>query len=113
MSPSRPIGLLCTITRGGFSGERIFSLQLPDGHTQEGIAPREYCWDEQGNPIGLEEPPANESIPGIVAAREYQRRGDRVQVSTPDGEVFTVFSSQVRPRPASSTEPAQNVPIRP
>jgi hypothetical protein len=110
MTRIKPIALRCKISRGGFSGERVVHVVGPDGKEYKGLAPTHYCWTEDGQRLGLEEPAAGNSIDGLVAAqRLVDLPGNQVVVTTPDGEVFVVSSDIMVPRP--EPEPAANVPV--
>jgi len=91
---ARLVALRCTISRGGFSDERIFRLRLPGGD-YTGIASRTYCWNDQDDPLSEGEPAEGQTIAGKVAARVLEVRGADVLVSIPDGDVVTVRANQL------------------
>jgi hypothetical protein len=110
MTTSREIALLCRIGPGGFSGELVFWVALAEGGEQQGLAPRGYCWDRDGKPLGLDRPGPKEKIDGLVAARRLQDLPNGwVVVNTPDGEVFTVSKDVVTRRPP--VEVTSSVPV--
>jgi hypothetical protein len=110
MPRNRPIALFCRIARGGFSGERVIQVPLPDGQEYRGMAPRHYCWTGTGRDLGREEPDNGQSIEGLVAARWLEDAPDgRAIVTGPDGEVLRVAPEQITQRPAA--EPTPNVPV--
>ena len=98
MHPDRLKALACTISRGGFSGERLFALDEID---HSGIASRSHMWKQNGAPLDEGEPPIGEVIPGLVAVRIIEERAmGRFLISIPDGEVIEVPSSQLLDRPS-------------
>jgi hypothetical protein len=103
------IALPCRITRGAFSNERVFEIDLPDtSEPYVGAASRQYCWDQEGRALGESDPEEGAIVDGQVAARLLEKRGEKVLVSIPDGEVIVVNASQVRNRPPES---APHVPV--
>jgi hypothetical protein len=89
--------LACTISRGGFSDERVFEIK---GTSHKGVCSRSHLWKEDGNPLEPGEPPIGQVIDGFVAARILEVRGDHVTVSIPDGEVLTVAIAELVDRPS-------------
>ena len=89
-----------TIWRGAFSGERVFEIALADGRTYRGVAPVHYCWDDEGRPLGPNEPA--EKIRGGIACRVLGRIDNAPVVSIPDGEVVPVAEETIINRPAES-----------
>src|SRR5581483_7662875 len=83
------IALPCKLTRGGFSGERVFEVLLADGTSYLGVAPRQFCWNDRGQLVAENEPTAGAS--GMVAARVVDQTDDgQVFVEVPDGVVVVV-----------------------
>lgn len=99
--------LRCKISRGGFSDERVFKIEWL-GSSYSGVASRRHMWDERGAVIKDGEPPLDQSIEGLVAARIIEVDGDTVSVSVPDGEVIRLPASQLLARPTGVME---NVPV--
>src|SRR4051812_37479916 len=75
-SRSPQIGLLCQIAAGGFSGERVVQIPLPDARMHKGLAPTHYCWTRAERPLAREEPAPGVLLDGIVAARWLQDAPD-------------------------------------
>jgi hypothetical protein len=97
--PSRPIALLCSISRGGFSGERIVTISTDSGEYR-GIAPTEYCWKAEGRGLESDEPAQGQAISGLVAALFFHKSNDnKAMVSVPDGSVFLVSRDIISNRP--------------
>lgn len=102
--PSRPIALLCSISRGGFSGERIVTISTDSGEYR-GIAPTEYCWKADGSGLESEDPVQGQTISGLVAALLFQKSNDnKAIVSVPDGSVFLVSSDVISKRPKIASD---------
>lgn len=100
--------IACTISRGGFSDERIFRLNA-GGVDHEGLASRRHMWKADGSPIQEGEPPLGRTIKGFVAARLLELvDASTALVSLPDGETAKVPTSDLRDRPAAV---GQHVPV--
>jgi hypothetical protein len=86
-----------------FSSERVFTITLADGKEYRGIAPRDFCWNDNGQLVGEKEP--SEEADGWLAVKVIEEQEDgQVIVEVPDGAVLAV------PRPAVQRRPT---PIRP
>jgi hypothetical protein len=105
------ITLECTISRSPFSGERIFSVLLPNAQEHEGAASPEYFLNEKGKPLQPVEPRAGKDIKhGRVMARFISYvEDDTALVSLPDGSVVTVTNAQLR----ALKEASPDVPVQP
>jgi len=81
---------------GGFSSERLFRIALANGE-HIGLAPVEYCYTRQGEPIGDKAPSRATPIDGLVAARilEMEPSG-KVLIYVPDGEVLRASGQNSR-----------------
>jgi len=91
--------LRCRITRGGFSGERVFRVAQADSAEEYiGAAPVDYCFHPDQTPIGPDEPERGHPILGLVAGRVIENGGDLVRVAVPDGETITTGVEQVASR---------------
>ena len=99
MPAAQRVALECEITRGGFSDERIFKILLPSGEYTS-LASRQYCWDDNDEPLQEDQPAAGRTIRGKVAARVIEVNDTGVLVSVPDGEAITVAAAQLLERPA-------------
>jgi len=111
MAMAKPVAVKCQIFRGGFSGERVVSIQCADGIFRKGMAPTDYCWTVAKRPLRDDEPENGNPIDGYVAARQFdQKTHDFVAVEIPDGEVMAVSPDNVIfPRP----EVPSHVPVGP
>jgi hypothetical protein len=69
MSTVEPNAVRCTISRSGFSRERIFRVASVDGRTYAGAAFWKYCYTVEGQGLSADEPTAGKSEPGFVAAQ--------------------------------------------
>lgn len=86
----------CTISRGGFSDERVFTLS--NGY--EGVASRQYFWRDDGRALEEGEPPIDQRIEGWVAVRIVEvREPGPVLVALPDGESIEVSLDVLTSRP--------------
>lgn len=103
------IALACRISRGGFSDERVFEIDTPDG-VFSGVVSRRYCWGPNDQLLEEGEPPLGETISGKIAAKviEFDEATRTLLVSVPDGQVITVGASAVLIRPG---EVGINVPV--
>ena len=103
------VAILCKIYPGAFSGERVIELQLANGESYQGVTPRHFCWNANGDLIGEKEPSGGE-IGGLVAARLIEEIDDRQSsVEIPNGEVIAVKSNQIKMRPTPIVPPSRMV----
>jgi hypothetical protein len=84
----------------------VFSIS-EGGVVHSGVGSRFHMWKSDGSPIDEGEPPINQVIDGLVAARIVRDDGDTVLVAVPDGEVIRISSGALSDRPSAS----QSVPI--
>ncbi|HZT78641.1 MAG TPA: hypothetical protein VFA26_00345 [Gemmataceae bacterium] len=111
MAQTREISLVSRIYAGGFSGERVVEVVTSDGSTHRVLAPRDYCWTLDSQPLDPEQPKLGDSMAGLVAARLLAKARDgSLVVTTPDGDVFSVRPDIMRDRPPKSEIPP-NVPV--
>ncbi|MEX2118774.1 MAG: hypothetical protein WD847_04115 [Pirellulales bacterium] len=88
----------CNIENSGFSSERRFEVDLPDGKRISGTAYIEYLQDSEGNPLGDNIPTAGEAAPGFVKCRVVKEVGESAYVEFPGTEVFHVPQEAIRER---------------
>lgn len=106
---SRLIALICKVAPGGFSGERIFEVKLANGDLYRSIAPRQFCWNNQGYLVGENEP--DTEVDGMIAARIVDSvEGDQLIVEVPDGEIIAVDRNDVKDRPTIIEPPMESKP---
>lgn len=111
MAQGIEIAVLCRISAGGFSGERIAEITKADGTKQKVSALRHYCWKADRSLLAPDEPRSGQTVEGLVAARRLKDLPNgQVVVNTPDGEIFAVPSTTVTNRPAVS-EITSNVSV--
>lgn len=89
----------CKISRGGFSGERVFEIAIGETN-HSGVGSRLHMWKLNGDMIEEGEPPLGEKMDGIVAARVLSVEEGVATVSIPDGEVITILAEELLDRPA-------------
>jgi hypothetical protein len=100
MANSQSIALLCTISRGGFTDERVFRIQVADGSTYVGACARQYCFTRGRVPLKREQPERGKTIDGLVFATRVREEQDGVAlVSVPDGAVLPVKVDQIKELP--------------
>jgi hypothetical protein len=104
---SKHRALRCTISRGGFSDERVFEFDT-DGGKYRGVASRRHMWTLDRRPIEGGEPPIGKTMDGYVAARIIETEGGRATVSIPSGDVVTLPLEQLVERPSTA---GQHVPV--
>jgi hypothetical protein len=75
----------CLLSRGPFSGERIFDIELADGARYVGIAPRQSCLIG-GRQVNLDEPRPDETVPAMLDAYFVRNGGENAVILIPDGE---------------------------
>lgn len=94
------IALDSKISPGAFSGERLFSVRLANDENYVGLAPREFCWNEDDVLVGKNEP--EKSINGKVAARVVREVDpEQFVVEVPDGTCIAVDKKIINARPTS------------
>jgi hypothetical protein len=89
----------CKISRGGFSGERVFTITA-NGVDHSGVGSRFYMWKEDRTPVDEGEPPIGQEIDGLVAARVLDIDGTTATVTIPDGDVIEISVGELLDRPA-------------
>jgi hypothetical protein len=98
------VAVPATLSAGMFSDERTFEVQLANGQTYVGLAPRYFCWDASGKLVGEKAPPGE--VPGLVAAKLVDELdGGQVAVEVPDGTVIAVKEEQAKDRPTPILPP--------
>jgi hypothetical protein len=103
------VGIRCEFSLGGFSAERIFRIELPNGKLYTGAAPVYYCYPQE-QPSKGKGISKGEKWEGKVAARiVHQENGGKALVSIPDGEVIVVDASQIEALPQ---EPSPDVLVQ-
>jgi hypothetical protein len=92
------VAIQCQVEPGGFSGERLFTVQLANGEDYVSVAPRQFCWNSNGNLVAINEPASK--VNGLVAARVLEElEHSQVLVEVPDGQIIAVDRSKVQRRP--------------
>ncbi len=98
------VALPCHLAPGAFSGERVFSVRMANGHEYVSLAPRQFCWNQSGQLVDRHEP--GNAAEGMVAARVVNEPDAlQVFVEVPDGEVIAVDRELVRSRPTEIRPP--------
>jgi hypothetical protein len=107
----KKIALSCTISRGGFTDERVFRVEMANGETYIGACSRRYCYAKDKRIIKEEQPKRGETIDGLVMARHIRDEEEgALLVSVPDGAVLLVSEDRVReaPKDVSPDVPVQS-----
>ncbi len=81
--------LACTLARGGFSGERVYSIPLTDGGHRQGLCSRNDTWDEHLS-VQAPMPEEGQLLNGHVHARVLSVDGPTATVLLP-GDAGTLF----------------------
>jgi len=81
----------CSFSRGGFPSELVFHVAAPGSGDLAGVAPREYCFDEEKKPL-TSQLTRTDKVPGYVVGL---RLGDgetegTSRVNLPDNDVYEV-----------------------
>jgi hypothetical protein len=94
MAVYRTVLVKAEISRGGFSNERTYTLQTPNG-PQSGLAPWIYCFDKHLVHV-KEEPPEEKVIKGFVQADVISDMpSGMVKLSLPGNDVYIVNKDQL------------------
>lgn len=97
----------CSLTRGGFSGERVFRFIGRAGE-YTGVAPVHYCHALDRTPLTENQPLSGQKINGLVAARVVREdQSGAVLLWLPDGGVVWADQGLIVP-----TEEAADVPVQ-
>jgi deoxycytidine triphosphate deaminase len=81
----------CQIERGGFSGERTFTIPNASGEPLIGVAYYEYFLDADQNPISEDVPPEGQIIDGFVMCRMVRRvDSSTVVVEVPSSDTIAI-----------------------
>ena len=100
MAVEELVAVECKISRGGFSSERQFRIALSEGE-HIGLAPVEYCYTRQGEPLGGQAPSRATPLDGLVAARVLEQdAAGKVLIYLPDGEVVSIDAALIHTNPA-------------
>lgn len=91
----------CKISRGAFSGERVFEFNLQTGEQYMSVADWHYCLDDNREKLSKELPVGNQTIQGYITA--YLLKSDKgvAYISIPDGEVVPVRPENIEKKAAS------------
>jgi hypothetical protein len=90
--------LICRISQGGFSGERIVHVTQVDGTSFKTVVPTLYCRNEDGEELQDDDPPKGQQLSGRVQARLIANGGETATVEIPDGSIIKVPAGSVRKR---------------
>src|SRR5262245_57383240 len=82
----------CSFTRGGFPSELVFHIPALGDGVYEGVAPRNYCFDQDKKPLTAQLKPG-EKVEGNVAGLLLEERGDTSLLNLPDNDVYEVPNS--------------------
>lgn len=86
----------CKIERGGFSSERTFEIDTPEGKLV-GTAFVDHLRNKQRKPLDETMPAAGNQIEGFVKCRIIRHQDDRVLVEVPSADVVNVPSNDLVP----------------
>jgi hypothetical protein len=101
--------LRCKISRGAFSSQRVFKLQLANGDEYVGIGPSHYFYNDKLQRLPKNEPAEEVSIDGFVAARILSEDDQpKVLINIPSGDFITILQSELENLPA---EQFSHVPV--
>jgi hypothetical protein len=96
MRSNQAVNLRCRISRGGFSGERVFRVTCYDGTEHVGAAPTHYCLTGNGNPLGPDVPQKGKPIDGWVEGMLVAEDDRKLTVALPDGITIKIQPDQLR-----------------
>jgi hypothetical protein len=93
------VAVRCRISRGGFSSERVFRVDIAGGVEHVAAGPVEYFFDENQQHLQGDQPPRGVTRAGYVTARVVEQKNDTVLVSVPSGEVLWVGINEIVEHP--------------
>jgi hypothetical protein len=86
----------CKIERGGFSGERTFTIPNAGGEPLIGVAYFEYFLDADRNPISEDVPPEGQILDGFVMCRVVRRVDhSTVVVEVPSSDTIAISKNEL------------------
>lgn len=91
----------CQISKGAFSGERVFEFKQENSVAYIGVSPAHYCYTVSGDPLDVADF-SEEAIQGKIAARRLSELGDAVRVALPDGQTAYVPNDLISDRSPES-----------
>ncbi len=98
LSRTRSGCFTCTISRSGFSGERVFRVRTADGEDYIGGAPVHYFLTRKGEPLPADAATSpGQEVEGRITALLIESNGVMAIVSFPGGETIQVKSDQLHP----------------
>jgi hypothetical protein len=104
MEREQVVFVQCQFRRSGFPSERIFLVKSKSGVPLRGVAPLQYCYTRQREPLG-DEPDAGKTVDGLVVGVVVEAQADKtVRVYLPDGEVYDLRDDQITPVPVGGVE---------
>jgi hypothetical protein len=95
---ARLLAIRCKISRGGFSGERVFDIAIAN-ISHSGVGSRIHMWNLDQTPVDKGEPPLGQKIDGLIAVRVLSQDAVTATVSMPDGEVIDIPVGELLDRP--------------
>ncbi|MCP4701520.1 MAG: hypothetical protein GY862_32385 [Gammaproteobacteria bacterium] len=90
-----PVLFPCEISRGAFSSERIFKLNLQGGESYNSLADYHYCMDSNRKALSKDYPAEDKSINGYIQAYLLPKQEGSTYISIPDGEVIPVSEDEI------------------
>lgn len=85
----------CKIERGGFSGERTFTISLANGEALVGSAHVDHLRTGDRKILDAGQPPFGEILDGFVRCREVEVRDQSVVVEVPSADVIQVTKDEL------------------
>jgi len=101
---SRLKAVPCKITRGSFSGEKMFHITLADGQAYTSLSSYVHLLKSDKTPLEKQEPADDLEIEGYVAARLLNRENGNVIVEIPDGELVMIAANNLVSFPRESKD---------
>lgn len=83
----------CKIERGGFSTERLFTIELPNGQEETFAGYYEHFLDGQKKQLDLDTPKKGDVLDGFAKCRIIQTQGDgTIIIDIPSSDSLLVQS---------------------
>jgi hypothetical protein len=96
METGKVVFVRCAFHRGGFPSERVFVFRFEGGAELRGVAPVQYCYTRDREPLG-DEPTADGEVDGLVMGVVIGRKGGFFRVHLPDGDIYELGGDQIEP----------------
>jgi hypothetical protein len=94
METGKVVVVPCALLRGGFPSERVFVIRFEGGTELRGVAPVQYCYTRDREPIGGG-PTADGEVDGFVVGVVIGEKDGIFRVHLPDGDIYELGGDHI------------------